>query len=126
MKVAVFENEHLLINSIFETVNFAFFNSTLEFKYVPSSQSLPFESLSQYHLIIVDIDLSQKSDLDGYGLIAKIHTLENPPPILILTGHSNIEETLKKRGLPSYPILTKPIGIEDTKEALKKFFPENS
>jgi DNA-binding response OmpR family regulator len=123
MKIAVFENEYQLINTIFDTVNFAYFNNTLKFEYFPSSQSIPLDQLINYNLIIVDIDLSQKSELDGYGLIQKINILAHPPPILILTGHSQIEENLRKRDLPAFPILFKPIGIEDTKEALKKFFP---
>lgn len=122
IKAAVFENEAHLINAIFDTVNFAYFDNNFQFDYFPSSQALAFEKIPEYDLIIVDIDLSKRSELDGYGLISKINTLENHPPILILTGHSHISDTLKKKGLPQYPILTKAIGIEDTKEALAMFY----
>ncbi|GAB4093556.1 response regulator [Flaviaesturariibacter terrae] len=120
MKVAVFENEHDLISGIFKAVNLLYFNNQLLFEYYPSSQSFRMERISEYSLCVVDIDLSPKSELDGYGVIARINTLPIHPPIVILTGHSLIEETLAQKGLPKYPILMKSIGLEDTKEAFKK------
>ena len=121
MKIAIFENEFELINTIFDTTNYYYFNNKFEFEYFPSSQKFAMEKIQDYSLLIIDIDLSQKSELDGYGLIAKIIQFKNPPPIVILTGHSKINESLEKKGLPAYPILIKPIGVNDVKEILSKY-----
>ena len=118
-KVAVFENEYQLINTIFDTANYYFFNNAFQFDYFPSSQSLhPFDLIENYPIVIVDIDLSQRSEMDGYALLTKLNALENKPKIFILTGHSKVEKSLKERNLPSYPIINKPLAIKDLQDAL--------
>jgi DNA-binding NtrC family response regulator len=119
MKIAIFENDVTQVETAFKAVNLVYFNNTLSLEYFMSSQSLkPFEDIKKFDIAIIDIGLSVKSDLDGYGLIQKI--LEQPvkPEILILTGHSRIEESLKEKKLPSYPIITKPVTFKDIFEKL--------
>lgn len=121
-KVAVFENEYQLVDTIFDTTNFYYFNNSFDFDYFPSSQSLkPFDKIKEYPIVIVDIDLSQKSDLDGYALISKLNALESKPTIIILTGHSKVENILKEKELPLFPIITKPLAIEDLHNTLRKY-----
>ena len=121
-KVAVFENEYNLIDTIFDTANYYYFNNELDFEYFPSSQSLsPFEKIKEFQIVIVDISLSQKSELDGYSLLAKLEELEPKPAIIILTGHSKVAENLKLKNLPAYPIINKPLAIEDFVSTLTAF-----
>lgn len=122
IKVAVFENESHLIDATFDTTNFYYFDNIFNFEYFPSSQSLnPFERIKDYSIIIIDIDLSQKSELDGYSLLMKINQLAIKPEIIILTGHSKVAENLKIKNLPSYHIIQKPLAIEELYLALKAF-----
>src|SRR5690242_16566314 len=113
MKIAVFENEYTQIESAFKAVNLLYFNNNLTIDTFPTSQSLkPFEDIQNYELVIVDIDLSTKSEMDGFELISKINMLFKTPKIIILTGHSKVNEKLKEKNLPSYPIVQKPIDFK--------------
>lgn len=113
MKIAIFENEYDTVEIAFKYLNKKYFNSTLQFENYPRSDSFSdLSKLENYELIIVDLDLSSQSSLDGFGLIKKIErTLTNPYKILILTGQAlsanyEIENGLEKR----YPVLEKPIN----------------
>ena len=122
MKIAIFENEYNLIDTIFNTVNDIFFNNKFQFDNFPSSQSLnPLTKIKDYKLVFIDIGLSENSLLDGYGLIEQINLLEIKPTIIILTGHSKVAETLKANGLPNYQILQKPVRISELKNLLSPF-----
>ena len=79
----------------------------------PSSDSFSdLKNLQDYTLIIIDLDLSSQSSLDGFGLIKKIEkTLIEPYKILILTGQALGEDYEIENGLlKKYPILEKPIN----------------
>lgn len=113
MKIAIFENEYDTIEIAFKYLNKKYFNFSLKIENYPSSDSFTeIKKLQDYELIIIDLDLSSQSSLDGFGLIKKIErTLEEPYKILILTGQAlsdnyNIENGLLKK----YPVLEKPIN----------------
>jgi len=123
MKIAVFENEYQQVEAAFETVNLLYFNNEIQFINYPSSQSFgSLENLKDFSVAIVDIDLSQKSQLDGYALLSRIEKLEKKPKILILTGSSRVEESLKIRNFPAYDILSKPIDFTELNISLNKIF----
>ena len=123
IKVAVFENEYRLFEPIFGVVNFMRFANNFEFKYFESSQKFgDLENIKEYGLAIIDIELAPKSELDGYGLIKKLLKLKSPPKIAILTGHSKVKESLiEKEITQDFPILQKPIKIDELEKVLKPF-----
>ena len=121
MKIAIFENEYDTVEMAFKYLNKKYYNSSLIFENYPRSDSFSdIRKLNNYKLIIIDLDLSSQSLLDGFGLIRKIEqNMENPPQILILTGQNlsdnyNIENNLNKK----YPVLEKPINYN---KLYKKF-----
>ncbi|MFM8911447.1 MAG: response regulator [Flammeovirgaceae bacterium] len=120
MKIVIFENEFNNLRTSFEAVNLLYFNDSLEFQQFNTFQDFgKIEKLSDFDFAIIDIDLSPKSELDGYQIIEKISELKGKQPkIIILTGHLNIEEQLKARNLPLLPIITKPVDFNSIKNAL--------
>ena len=124
MKLLIVENEVKEVDTTFEAVNYLFFRGELEFKYIDASQKIkPFSSILDYDAIIIDIVLSPKSEKDGFGLIQDI--IKDYPQlkdkIIILTGDSKIEEKLNEKNLPLFPLIEKPIGIEQINKTLSKF-----
>lgn len=123
MKIAIFENEYQQIEAAFEAMNLLYFDNKLEFSVFPSSQNFgPLENLKNYDIAIVDIDLSQNSQLDGYALLKKIENLEKKPKILVLTGSSKVESTLQEKKLPKYDVLLKPVDFSEIHKSLDKMF----
>jgi len=111
MKVAIFENEYEELRRAFDGFNLIYFAKKLTFTVFANSQDITIEELSDYDYIVVDIDLSVNSHLDGFQLIEKIiHTksLENIK-LIILTGQPTIKEKLKQKKLPQFPIIQKPV-----------------
>jgi DNA-binding LytR/AlgR family response regulator len=108
MKIAIFENEYDSVKGAFEFANLITFNNEIEYDIFPASNNAKFDIIDTYSVIFVDIDLSSKSELDGFGLILKIQDI-NPSlteKIVILTGNNRITEILKEKG-----ISTKAINI---------------
>jgi DNA-binding response OmpR family regulator len=113
MKIAIFENEYDTVEIAFKYLNKKYFNLSLKLENYPSSDSFSdLKNLQDYSLIIVDIDLSSQSTLDGFGLIKKIEkTLIEPYKILILTGQALSENYDIENGLSKkYTVLEKPIN----------------
>ena len=76
--------------------------------------------MKTFDAVIVDISLSKKSVLDGYGILMKLNELKyDISKIIIMTGNHQIREGLKEKKIDyNYTILTKPIDIFDLKKAL--------
>lgn len=112
LNIVIFENEYLEIEGAFQYLNIKYFNDLIKYKVYPSSQSIEhIESLQGFDLIIIDIDLSSKSELDGFGLIKKIEfELDDIPEILILTGHEISLGYEKQYGINPYPFIEKPVN----------------
>lgn len=119
MKISVFENEFNAIKTSFDGFNLLYFNNELKFDVFSSSQDFgDLNKLSDYNVVIIDIDLSIKSKLDGFQLIDEIHRLNLPDlKIIILTGHIAIKEKLKELNFPDYPVISKPINLTTIKNA---------
>lgn len=117
MKIAIFENEYESVKVSFETANLIYFDNEIEFAIYPSSQSADFEKIKDYDVIFIDIDLSSKSDLDGYSLIEKISQFNSDleKRIVVLTGNNKIVESLNSRGLyiTNLKVIIKPTDYEE-------------
>jgi len=119
MKILIFENEFNAIRTSFDGFNLLYFNNELVFKDVPSSQAFPdLTRISEYNVVIIDIDLSIKSKLDGFQLLQEISKLNiKNLKIIILTGHISISDRLVELGFPELPIINKPINLTTIKKA---------
>ena len=122
MKIAIFENEYPSVQGAFDAANLIDFNNQLTVKVFPSSQSANFQEMKEYEVIFVDIDLSTKSQLDGFGVINKIKECDNSLTnrIVILTGNSKIEEILSERGIErdGIQIIIKPTNFTEISNAI--------
>ncbi|MFN8229482.1 MAG: response regulator [Bacteroidia bacterium] len=120
MKIIIFENQFHQVKVQFEIANKLFFKDQLIFEQYNAAQEFqPLSKIVDYDLAIIDISLSSNSKLDGFDLISEIIKIEKRPRILILTGNSNIEEGLEKRGLPKFLILYKPVDPIDIANKIK-------
>jgi ActR/RegA family two-component response regulator len=114
MKILIFENMFEEIRLAFESVNQLYFDNDLTWEVYAASQDFDnFENIDDYDYILIDIDLSRKSRLDGYSLINKFLDHIDESKLIVLTGHTLIKESLKSRDLPELKILSKPIDFED-------------
>ncbi|GGA78613.1 hypothetical protein GCM10008015_19160 [Flavobacterium palustre] len=123
MKIAIFENEYDTVEIAFKYLNKKYFNYSLKLENYPSSDSFPdLKKLQDYSLIIIDLDLSSQSSLDGFGLIKKIEkTLVEPIKILILTGQALSDKYDVENGLnKKYPVLEKPINYNKLNNQFEK------
>lgn len=114
-KVLIFENQIFDIENTFKFINLIKFDNKLDFTYYTTSQELKsFDELNNYDLIIIDIDLSRKSEKDGFGIIKSIEEYDDKilNKSFILTGSTKIEEKLKEYKLKQIPVLTKPVETE--------------
>jgi CheY-like chemotaxis protein len=124
MKIAIFENEYSHFKTIFDGFNLIYFKNSLEFKDFKSSQIFgDLSRLKDYDVVIIDIDLTPASEMDGYQLISAILNLNLPktPNIMVLTGHHSMKEQLKERQLPEYPIISKPLSLKSIKSAFESY-----
>ncbi len=97
-RIAIFENEYKNVESSFDAVNLLYFDNKLKFEVFKTSQEFgDLERIIDYSCVIVDIDLTAKSELDGYQLISQMLKVENVPKIIVLTGHIDIKAQLEKR-----------------------------
>ena len=113
MRIAIFENEYETIENAFKYLNMKYYGNSLTFTNYPRSNSINnVTELSPFNLVIIDLDLSSASELDGFGLIKKIERDPTTiPNILILTGQQLSEDYAKDQGLQkNYPVLEKPIN----------------
>jgi len=128
MEILIFENEFVYLETAFNYVNDLFFENKLNFKVHAKSQDVkPFVLVLDYDIIIVDISLSVKSILDGYGILKRLEELKFPNEnIIVMTGNHKIKESLNEKQLNcDYDIITKPIDINILKSILKTKKREN-
>lgn len=121
MRIAVFENEWTNVEAAFLASNIIHFNDQLTFEIFVSSQEFgDFNKIVEYKLVLVDLDLSIKSEMDGFGIIRQLKNIVNCPPIVILTGSSSVREKLDKFGLGTFHIIVKPVDIDDVYDKITK------
>lgn len=124
MKIAVFENEYQSVSGAFNAANFLNFENSLDIHVFPSSQSTMLPEIVNFDVIFIDIDLSSKSELDGYSLIQQLQKLEDKinKKIVILTGNNKIIESLNLRKLNStdISIIIKPTDYEEIAKVITK------
>lgn len=124
MKIAVFENEYQSVSGAFSAANLLNFDNALNIQVLPSSQSAILTEIINFDVIFIDIDLSSKSDLDGYSLIQHLQKLEDSinKKIVILTGNNKIIESLNLRKINStnISIIIKPTDYEEITKVIMR------
>lgn len=123
MKVAIFENEFEEMRPAFNGFNLIYYSKSLEYSTFASSQAFgDLKKLSEFDFVLIDIDLSPNSQLDGFQLISQIlddKDLKKIKPI-ILTGQPPIKEKLKSKNLPEFPIISKPLVYTQIQDCFQK------
>lgn len=120
MKIAIIENEFNNLKATFDAFNLLHFQKKAEIVVFETSQEIgDIKSFIDFNFFLVDLDLSPKSNLDGYQIIDLF--LRNgieQRKIKILTGHVNPIELLHERGLPKFNVIQKPLTLESLEKEL--------
>ena len=64
-----------------------------------------------YDLVLLDVWLP---GMDGLQTLEKIRELENPPEVIMISGHGTIETAVRATKLGAYDFLEKPLSIDKT------------
>src|SRR6266496_4998029 len=64
-----------------------------------------------FDVVLLDIWLP---GMDGLETLAKIRELDNPPEVIMISGHGTIETAVRATKLGAYDFLEKPLSIERT------------
>lgn len=67
-------------------------------------------------LIITDIKLRK---MDGIELLRRIHGLDEPIPVLIITGHGNVEDAIRALRYGASDFIRKPFDINDVASSVR-------
>ena len=67
-------------------------------------------------LIITDIKLRK---MDGIELLRKVNALENPIPVLIISGHGNVEDAIRALRYGASDYIRKPFDINDLTSSVR-------
>src|SRR5713101_2485823 len=66
---------------------------------------------SGFDLILLDVWLT---GIDGLEVLEKIRTLEDPPEVIMISGHGTIETAVRATKLGAYDFAEKPLSLEKT------------
>jgi len=69
-----------------------------------------------FDVVLLDIWLP---GIDGLDVLGKIRELENPPEVIIISGHGTIETAVRATKLGAFDFLEKPLSIDKTLILLK-------
>src|SRR5690348_6659822 len=68
-------------------------------------------SKNTFDVVLLDIWLP---GMDGLDTLAKIRDLDNPPEVIMISGHGTIETAVRATKLGAYDFLEKPLRMEKT------------
>jgi two-component system, NtrC family, nitrogen regulation response regulator NtrX len=77
---------------------------------------LEFLNANKPDLVLLDIWLP---GIDGIQVLEKIQSLENPPIVIMISGHGTIETAVRCTKLGAFDFIEKPLSIEKTLLTLK-------
>ena len=64
-----------------------------------------------FDVVLLDIWLP---GIDGLEVLERIRELDNPPEVLMISGHGTIETAVRATKLGAYDFLEKPLSIDKT------------
>src|SRR5262247_2075577 len=65
----------------------------------------------EFDVVLLDVWLP---GMDGLEVLQKIRALENPPEVIMISGHGTIETAVRATKLGAYDFLEKPLVLEKT------------
>ncbi|HTW31266.1 MAG TPA: response regulator, partial [Candidatus Sulfotelmatobacter sp.] len=71
---------------------------------------------SPFDVVLLDIWLP---GIDGMETLQRIRETENPPEVIMISGHGTIETAVRTTKLGAYDFLEKPLSLEKTLILLK-------
>lgn len=94
------------------------------YKVLGKSQEVDWNEIPSYNVILVDLSLAAKSEMDGYAILNKIK-VEFPdmmPKTAIITGNGKVEDSLKEKGIGmnEFKVFTKPLKYMLLKDFIDK------
>ena len=69
-----------------------------------------------FELVLLDIWLP---GIDGLEALERIVAIDNPPEVIMISGHGNIETAVRATKLGAFDFLEKPLSIDRTLIVLK-------
>jgi len=66
---------------------------------------------SSFDLILLDVWLP---GMDGLDTLEKLRTLDDPPEVIMISGHGTIETAVRATKLGAYDFVEKPLSLEKT------------
>ncbi len=125
--ILIYENQKYHIENTFKFINIVDYSGLLNITYYATSQELSsLDELRQYKLIVVDIDLSAKSEKDGIAIIREIKDFDPLmlSKIFIITGSTRISHKMADLGLKDIPIVKKPANRDEILKIMLKIVPK--
>ena len=65
----------------------------------------------RFDVVLLDIWLP---GIDGLDVLQKIREFDNPPEVIMISGHGTIETAVRATKLGAYDFLEKPLSLEKT------------
>src|ERR1700739_4171089 len=69
-----------------------------------------------FDVVLLDVWLP---GMDGLDTLQKIRELDNPPEVIMISGHGTIETAVRATKLGAYDFLEKPLSIDRTLSLIK-------
>src|SRR5438045_6257728 len=67
--------------------------------------------IENFEVVLLDVWMP---GMDGLETLQKIRELENPPEVIMISGHGTIETAVRATKLGAFDFLEKPLSIEKT------------
>ena len=106
-KILIIDDEIDIANNIMAILSDENYDTTVAHN---SNDALGFLSKNNYNLIILDVWLNN-SDIDGLGILKKLRETSSIP-VIIISGHGNIEMAVKAIKEGANEFIEKPFTIE--------------
>ncbi|MDD5541636.1 MAG: sigma-54 dependent transcriptional regulator [Acidobacteriia bacterium] len=78
---------------------------------VPSGEAC-LETLKKRNYDLVLLDVWLDGGIDGLETLRRIQTMEQHPPVVMISGHGNIETAVKSTKLGAFDFIEKPLSID--------------
>ncbi|MES2656334.1 MAG: response regulator [Bacteroidota bacterium] len=123
MKIAVIEDDFLILKEAFNYLNIVYYENNLDVINFSRTQDIyPFELIYEFDVVFIDVSLHRKSESDGLSFLKRILNEKKPtkslPKIGIITGANNIKERMNELEIGDIPILNKPLDFNDLRKII--------